>query len=95
MWTFLFLLLTEPFLAVVLAKFISMFIRICEKLMFEIPALIPIRSPFRSLCTQWPSFGMYIFLGYTVVGVTLRLLACALAGDSGLLSLHHCAFISP
>ena len=63
--------------------------------MFEIPALIPIRSPFRSLCTQWPSFGMYIFLGYTVVGVTLRLLACALAGDSGLLSLHHCAFISP
>ena len=43
--------------------------------MFEIPALIPIRSPFRSPCTQWPSFGMYIFLGYTVVGVTLRLLA--------------------
>lgn len=56
--------------------------------MFEIPAVIPIKSPFCSPCTHWPSFGMYIFQGYTMVGVTLklliRLLACALGGDSGL-----------
>lgn len=65
-------------LALVLVKFISMFIRICEKVMFEIPALFPIRSPFRSPWTQWPSFGIFhlhIFPGYTVVGVTLGLLA--------------------
>lgn len=76
MFVFSFLLLTEPFLAIVSAKFISMLIRICETLMFEIPALIPIRPPLHSPCTQWPSFGMYICLGYTVVGVTRRLQVC-------------------
>ena len=59
-------------LALVLAKFISMFIRICEKFMFETPAPVPIRPPFRSPWTQWPSFGIFhlrAFPGYTMVAV--------------------------
>lgn len=63
-----------------------MFIRVCGKVVFEIPALI---KP--SLCSPYPhrpSFEMYISQGYTMEGVILslliRLLACALGTDSGL-----------
>lgn len=57
--------------------------------MFEIPALLPTKSPLAvHLLTSWPSLGMYIFQGYTIKGVTcslfIRLLACALGTDSGL-----------
>lgn len=58
--------------------------------MFEIPALLPTKSPFaiHLLTSCWPSLGMYILQGYTIKGVTcslfIRLLACALGTDSGL-----------
>lgn len=51
-----FYLVIEPILVLELAQFTSMFIRICEKLVCETPALIPIKSPFcspHSLVLVW------------------------------------------